>query len=107
MKRREFIALLGGATAMWSLAGHSEQANLPVVGFLNSAAPDGYASMAAAFKQGLNESGFFEGRNVRIEYRWGGKSVRALASTCGGLGQPPGIRHFREQPFGFGGQGVN
>jgi len=70
MRRRKFISLLGGTTIGWPLVARAQQASLPVVGFLNSASAQGYASMAAAFKQGLKESGYSDGRNVTIEYRW-------------------------------------
>jgi putative tryptophan/tyrosine transport system substrate-binding protein len=70
MRRRQFLGLVGGVSISWPLRGHAQQTTLPVVGFLNSASADGYASMAAAFRQGLKETGYIEGTNVAIEYRW-------------------------------------
>jgi putative ABC transport system substrate-binding protein len=85
MRRREFIAGVGGVAAIWPVAALTQQSALPMIGFLSVAAEPGDPDQMAAFRQGLKENGYVEGRNVGIVYRWGQNQYALLPSLAADL----------------------
>jgi putative ABC transport system substrate-binding protein len=88
MKRREFITMVGGAAAAWPLAVRAQQV-IPVIGFLGSASEATSTHFVEAFRQGLGDRGFVEGRNVRVEYRWADNQYDRLPSLASELVTSP------------------
>src|SRR5262249_43161967 len=81
MRRREFISAVGGA-AVWPLAARAQQTTSPVIGFLHPSSAEAYANLMLAFRKGLGEIGYVEGRNVMIEYRWADDHLDRLSALA-------------------------
>ena len=84
MRRRKFLGLVGGVTVAWPLVARGQSA-MPVIGFINGASPPAYARMLSAFLKGLGETGYLEGQNVKIEYRWAQGEINRLPALAAEL----------------------
>jgi putative tryptophan/tyrosine transport system substrate-binding protein len=98
VRRRDFITLVGGVTAAWSMAMRAQPSAIPLIGFLHSATANAYAPMTAALRKSLSEAGYVEGQNVAIEYRWAEGQFDRLPELAADL-----VRHHVSVIFAGGG----
>jgi ABC-type uncharacterized transport system substrate-binding protein len=89
VKRREFITLLGGAATAWPLVARGQRGTTPVIGFLHQGAPETNKDFIAAFRQGLRQSGYVDGQNVTLEFRWAEARYDRLSVLAGDLVRRP------------------
>ena len=93
MRRRDFIAFISGAATGWPLAARAQQSSLPVVAFVNGRSDEASVRVAAAFRKGLNETGYVEGQNVTVEYHYlEGQYDRLPAILVANLARPAAMR---------------
>jgi putative tryptophan/tyrosine transport system substrate-binding protein len=87
VKRRKFLTLVGGAAATWPIAARAQQGAMPVIGYLNNGSPESDTHRLTGVRRGLNQTGYVEGRNLVIEYRWAANQADRLPALAADLVQ--------------------